>query len=127
VTQSESLVSQAHVGLGGVAGGGLTHWADSDRLFVLGSPSSHSSYVMFRLGPVRATTLGGAFSLACESGASGLAAGGYGCRLYSRSRPPEPRPSALVSAPPSASDGAFHCVSHRTDVGVAASYRPTYD
>ena len=29
MTQSESLVSQAHVGLGGVAGGGLTHWADS--------------------------------------------------------------------------------------------------
>jgi hypothetical protein len=29
LTQGESLVSPAHVGLGGVAGGGLTHWADS--------------------------------------------------------------------------------------------------
>ena len=42
LTQRRALVSQAHVGLGGVAGGGLTHWADCDRLFVLGSPSSHS-------------------------------------------------------------------------------------
>ena len=31
LTQRESLVSQAHVGLGGVAGGGLTHWADFIR------------------------------------------------------------------------------------------------
>ena len=64
LTQRESLVSQARVGLGGVAGGGLTHWADCDT-FPFGFGSRKAIAQMFsddgRLGPVKATTLGGAF------------------------------------------------------------------
>ena len=61
LTQRRALVSQARVGLGGVAGGGLTHWADSYTFCLrpqfppgLGAPFD-------KLGPVKVTTLGGAF------------------------------------------------------------------
>ena len=55
LTQRESLVSQADVGLGGVAGDGLTHWADSFTFCLrpqfppgLGAP-------LDKLGPVKVT------------------------------------------------------------------------
>jgi hypothetical protein len=40
---------------------GLTRWAARDIFELALAPPEPSPYVMFRLGPVRATTLGGAF------------------------------------------------------------------
>jgi hypothetical protein len=79
LTQRRALVSRARVGLGGVAGGGLTHWGDSYTFCLRPRFSSGLGAPLDKLSPVKATTLG----------------------------------------------GAFHCVSHRTEVGVATSYRQT--
>ena len=61
LTQRRALVSQAHVGLGGVAGGGLTHWADSYTFCLRPQFSLGLGAPLDKLGPVKVTTLGGAF------------------------------------------------------------------
>jgi hypothetical protein len=63
LTQRESLVSQARVGLGGVAGGGLTHWADRSSFCRWPWLPRAIAFldVIIKLSPVNVTTLGGAF------------------------------------------------------------------
>ena len=54
-------MSQARVGLGGVAGGGLTHWADSYTFCLWPQFPAGLGAPLDKLGPVKVTTLGGAF------------------------------------------------------------------
>jgi hypothetical protein len=67
MTQKWPLVSRARVGLGGVAGGGLTHWGDSYTFCLRPQFSSGLGAPLDKLGPVGVTTLGGAFHCACVS------------------------------------------------------------
>ena len=66
LTQRRALVSQARVGLGrGVAGGGLTRWANSYRFCLWPQFSLGLGVPLDKLSPVKATTLGGAFHWRC--------------------------------------------------------------
>jgi hypothetical protein len=71
LTQGRALVSQARVGLGGVAGGGLTQGADSFTFCLRPQFPPGLGASLDKLGPVKVTTLGGAFHWRC--GTAGVA------------------------------------------------------